>query len=341
MHIRKIQIGLVLTAATIVALVAFGGLASAAVRFVAQTPTAQSSQANPHPIRLAGTVSSVSSGSLVLAARQGNYTINVGANTWIVVQQNGAAIQGSLSDIVTGKPAIIAGMTSTDPTVVDARIVAQGKFRSSLGATGGASGQFGARGQLAIAQHAASGSITSISGSTITLKGAVVPQVIVQTTVDTIVLNSGFATIGSLKVGDTVQVFGTPVKPATTPGQQPPSPIPGSTSPVPASRTIDAWAVRVDNGSSQLMVGHVTNVSGNTLTVKTPARKKAVTITVDASTGYKTLSKANKTVTLASGSLSDVTLGSNLIIEGTPNANGTTFAAGSVIVLPGSKKQPQ
>jgi hypothetical protein len=340
MQKRILKISLLLTALATVAVVAFGGLANAA-QLVAQTPPAQSSQTSPHPVRLAGTISSVASGSLILAAKQANYTVSIDANTWIVVQQNGAAAQGSIADIVAGKPAVVAGMTTSDPTIVDARIVAQGRFRGALGATKGAPGQSGngARpARPAIARYVASGTVTAINGSTITLKGAVVPQVIVQTTADTVVLNNGFASLSTLKVGDTVQVLGQPVKPASAPAQPTTTPTPGSPRTLPASRTINGWAIRVDSGSNQLVVGRVTNVSGTTVTIKTPAGKKSVTLTVDSSTGYKTLSKAKKTITFANGSLSDITNGSTLIVEASPGASGNAFTADAVIVVQSNVK---
>ena len=338
MHKRNIQIGLLLTVVAVIAVMAFGGLASAADRFVAQIPTAQTTQTNPHPIRLSGSVSSVSSGSLILASKQGNYTITAGANTWIVVEQNGAAVQGSLSDIVAGKPAVIAGMTTTDPTVVDARIISQGALGNAVGPALRSSGKPGARGRLALAQFAAAGTITGIDSTTITLKGAVIPQVIIHTTPETIVLNNGFTSVGSLKVGDSVQVLGRPVKSAGSSAQPPSTSNPGSKKRLPTSRTIDAWAVRVENGSSQLMVGHVTAVSGNSLTVQTSAGKKVVTITVNSSTGYKTVSKANKTITVASGSLSNVVVGSNVIVEATQAGSANSYTAHAVVILPGAKK---
>ncbi len=344
MYKRKMQIGLLLTAVALIAVVAFGGLASAADRFVAQiptaqgTPTAQPKQSSPHPIRLSGTVSSVSSGSLVLATKQTNYTINVGADTWIVVAQSGKAVQGNLSDVVAGKPVVIAGMTTNDPAVVDARVISQGKLRNALGPTRGSSGLPGARGRLSLAQFAAAGTITGIDSTTITLKGAVASQVIVHTTPQTVILNNGFSPMGSLKVGDSVQVLGQPVKSAGSASPPPSTSNPGSTNHLPAGRTINAWAVRVINASSQVLVGHVTAVSGNTLTVETHAGKNVVTITVNSSTGYKTVSKANKAITVASGSLADVTAGSNVIMEATQVGSSNSYTADAVIVLPGTKK---
>jgi hypothetical protein len=338
MKFKKFALGISATIAALLTAMLFAGMASA------QTPPAQTVPAGPHPIKLAGTVSSVSSGSLVLATRQGDMTVNVSADTWIIVRKNGAASQGTLSDLVTGKPALVGGMTTSDPKVVDARTIAQGVPANTARAGLGQPGKPGARGRAiaAITTHLASGTVTAINGNTITLKGDKVAQVIVQTAPDTVVLNNGFVSVSSLKVGDSVQVLGQPVRPAA--GQKPPTATGTPSTPrtrpqLPASRTLDAWAIRVDNGTTRLMLGHVSAVNGNTLTVKTRDNRTGQTVNIGASTAFKVLTLANRTSSLATGSISDVHVGSNIVLEGTLSADGKSFAAAAVIVLPGRPQQ--
>ena len=337
MKFKKFALGISATILATLVAVVFASLASA------QTPPTQAAPAGPHPVRLVGTVSSVSASSLALATRQGDMTVNVSANTWIIVQKNGAPVQGGLSDIVSGKLALVGGMTTSDPKVVDARTVAQGIAASTARAGLGQRAKPAVKGRAtaALATHLASGTITAIDGSTITLKGDKVPQVTVKTAADTVVLNNGFVTLSSLKVGDKVQVLGQPVKPA---GQKLPStsatPATPSTNPlVPANRTITAWGIRVDSGATKLLAGRVTAVNGNTLTVKTRDNRNGQTVNISSSTAFKVLNIANKTPSLATGSLTDVKVGSNLVLEGTPSADAKSFGATAVVVLPGRLQQ--
>ena len=115
----------------LVALVGFGllgGTASAAIPRLNpnQTP-GTGSNTNPHPVRILGRVDSVSSSGLVLTTRLGSVTVNAGANTWILVQSNGRCAEGALSDIQTGRPAEVAGMTTTTTNTINARVIVQGR----------------------------------------------------------------------------------------------------------------------------------------------------------------------------------------------------------------------
>jgi len=325
MKLKKFALMISSMVAGLMAVTLFAGMAGAQTILTA-TPARQAAQSGPHPMRVAGNVKSLAISSLVLTTRQGDLTVNVSPQTWIVVQKNGAAVQGSISDLVTGKRAEVAGMTTADPKVIDARTVAQ------VAQARGVPGNNGARDRAAVAgvEHMAAGTITAINGSTITLKGEKVPQVIVQTTANTVVLNNGFVSVSSLKVGDEVYIIGAPDKTARTPT------TPGTRPQVPASRTLTAWAIKVENGTSKLALGRVTAVNGNVLTVKTPSNRGGLTVNVDATTAYKTLtvSAADRSVSLAPAGLSDVKVGSQLALEGALSGDGKSLAAKAVIVLP-------
>lgn len=333
MKMKKFPLAITGTIAALLAITLFAGMA-AAQTIITDTPPAQTPPSGPHPVRLAGNIKSIASSSLVLTTRQGDMTVNVSAQTWIVVQKNGVATQGSISDLVTGKAAVVAGMTTSDPKVVDARTIAQGATAA------GEPNNNGARGKAAVAavEHMAAGTITAINGSTITLKGEKVPQVVINTTANTVVLNNGFVSVSSLKVGDEVYVIGAPNKSATVPSATPTTP--GTRRQPPESRTLTAWAIKVENGTSKLALGRVTAVNGNTLTVKTAAKRGNLTVNVDASTGYKnvTISTVDRSVTLAPAALSDIKVGSNLVIEGALSGDGKSLAAKAVIIVPGLPK---
>jgi len=335
MIFRKFSVAITGTIAGLLAVTLFAGIA-AAQTIITDTPPAQTTPSGPHPVKLTGNVKSIASSSLVLTTRQGDITVNVNAQTWIVVQKNGAATEGNIGDLVTGKPAVVAGMTTSDPKVVDARTIAQGAKATGV-PNNGVPGNNGARGRAAVAavEHMAAGTITAINGSTITLKGEKVPQVVINTTANTVVLNNGFVSVSSLKVGDEVYVIGAPDKSATVPSATPTAP--GTTRPIPASRTLTAWAIKVENGTSKLALGRVTAVNGSTLTVKTASRRGGLTVNVGSTTGYKsvTVSTTDRSVTLTPAALSDVKVGSNLVIEGALSGDGKSLAAKAVIIVPG------
>ena len=321
----RILAGITIALAIIVAGVFGAAAASAHARTPA--PRSQTPPAAGQPVKLLGKVSSASSDSLVLTTRNGDIKVNINASTFIVVEKNSQPAQGTAADLVADKAALVVGVATSDPKVVDARMIAQGKLA-------GGNGQDNHPKARQLAEHMAAGTIRSINVSTITLQGVKVPEVIVQTSSNTVVLNNGFTTIGSLKVGDKIAILGAPEKPATAAPR-----TPGTRPQLPQSRTIKAWGIRVENGTTQLAAARVDTVNGNTLTVKTLKNRDGVTIQLDGGTAYKTLtiSTTDRTASLADASQSDIQTGSNLIVEGVPSADGKTITAKAVIILPAGK----
>jgi hypothetical protein len=303
--------------AGVLALGVFGSVAAA------QTPATQpAQQANPHPIEIAGQVTSVSANSLVLKTRRGEITANVSANTWIVTGKDGARVQGALSDIQTGKPAVVAGMTTADPKVIDARVVRQGPIEKAKRPGRGRMKQ--------MAQHFATGTIKAINGSALTVTTERGQEVTVNTTADTAVLNSGFKSVSSLKVGDSVQLVGKPVRPEK-PVDKP------AGKPAQGTRTIDAQAIRVVSTNSVLVIGHIESINGNTITIRTPKERAGMQVTLDAGTEYRAISVADKK--LVAAAQADLKAGGNVIIEGTTGVNGNAMTARAVIILPEGKQK--
>jgi hypothetical protein len=302
----------------VLALGVFGSVAAA------QTPATQpAQQANPHPIEVAGQVTSVSANSLVLKTRRGDITANVSADTWIVTEKDGARVQGTLSDIQTGKPAMVSGMTTSDPKVIDARVVRQGPVEKAKRPGRGRMKQ--------AAQHFAIGTIKAINGSAITVTTERGQDVTVNTTADTAVLNSGFKSVSSLKVGDSVQLVGKPVRP------EKPAGTPPAEKPAQGTRTIDAQAIRVISTNSALVIGHIESVNGNTITIRTPRERAGMQVTLDGSTEYRTISVADKK--LVAAAQADLKAGGNVIIEGTTGVDGKSLTARAVIILPEGKQK--
>lgn len=304
--------------AGVLALGVFGSVAAA------QTPATQpAQQANPHPIEVAGQVTSVSANSLVLKTRRGEFTANVSANTWIVTEKDGARVQGVLSDIQIGKPAIVSGMTTADPKVIDARVVRQGRI---------AKVRMPVRGRMKqLAQHFAVGTIKAINGNALTVTTERGQEVTVNTTADTAVLNSGFKSVSSLKVGDSVQLVGKPVRP------EKPAGTPPAEKPAQGTRTIDAQAIRVVSTNSGMVIGHIESVNGNTITIRTPRQRAGMQVTLDGSTEYRAISVADKKL-VAAGQV-DLKAGGNVIIEGIIGVDGKSLTARAVIILPEGKKK--
>ena len=154
-------------------------------------------------------------------------------------------------------------------------------------------------------------------------------EITVNTTADTVVLNNGFQSVSTIKVGDKIDVLGRPDKAQGTP---PP------TTPKNGSRTITAWGIHVESATSQVMLGHVDTISGNTVTMRTLKNRDGVTVTLDAKTAYKTLTVTSGNATLTSAAAADVKAGSNLVVEGTTSADGKSTTARAVIILPAKTK---
>ncbi|HET6314343.1 MAG TPA: DUF5666 domain-containing protein [Chloroflexia bacterium] len=287
----------------------FTGSASAQTPGGAQRP-------NPHPVRLQGEVKAVGTNSITLNTRGGEVTANVGPNTWIVVQKPDGPGQGSISDLKPNMPATVAGMTTNDPRVVDARTITQGVGGDRRGA-----GRHRGPGPA----NVGGGTIKSISGNTLTVTNHRGRDVQVETTADTVVLDSGFKTVSALKAGDRVQVLGVPQR------------VNRDARPTPDNLKVNAWAVRVVRPGVELVGGQVEAVSGNTVTLKRLRNADGLPVNLSATTEYRklTISATERKATLGSATQADAKAGSHIVVEGTRSADGKTFNATSVIIVPG------
>jgi hypothetical protein len=306
--------------ATVFGVSLFGNAANAAVPAQTQTPGTGTSP-TPHPVQVAGRVTSVSGTGLVLKTPRGNVTVNAGSNTWIVVQRNGQCAAGTLQDVQTGKLTQVMGMSTAVTNTVEARVISQARCAQAPNGATPAKRPAAA----ALAKHVAAGTVKAVNGSALTVsldKGN--RDITVNTTADTVVLNNGFQSVSSVKVGDKIQVFGHPDKPAGKPaaGVKP---------------SIIAWGLRVVSPGEQLVAGRVSTVNGNTVTLQTAKNKAGVTVTLDSSTTYKSLTVTGNQPALSSASQATIMAGSTLIVEGTGPADGTALAARAVIILPGPK----
>jgi len=294
------------------------------------TTTALASPGSPRYLN--GKVTTVSAGSIVLATGKGNITANISTNTYIIVKKNGAPATGSTTDLVVGENANVIGQATADATVVDARLITQGgvfggKFAPRAPGRGQNNSNANKLRGAELLQHTAAGTITAINGDVITLQGVKVAVVNVNTNANTLVLNNGFSTVGSLKVGDKVEVLGQPARPNTGTATRP-----GNT------RDLNAWGIRVDNGTTRMEVAHVGAIKGNTVTTALRKNGSVKSINFDSNTKFKTL-----TISLAPGasnfsfadaSQSDVQVNSNIVVEGVVSSDGTSLNAQSVIILP-------
>lgn len=308
--------------AAIAAVVAGGYFsAAAAAQSSNQTPApATPTQAGPHPTRVQGKVSAVGPNSITLTTRNGDITANVGANTWIVVGSGKGNSQGTISSIQKDKVATVAGMTTGDPKIVDARVVTEGaKLDGSLGKQKASKAA-----KSYVAAHAASGTVKSVNGNLLTITTEKGNDVDVATTADTVVLNNGFTTVSTLAVGNKVQVIGTPERKDKT------APV------APANRKITAWALRVEKAGTQLNTGHINAVNGNTFTLSTPKNSDGLTVAVDATTAYKSLnvSTTDRKVSLGNATQADLKADGKVIVDGKISADGKTLTATTVIILP-------
>lgn len=304
----------VATGAALMVLSTGAFLASPASAAAPRRAQAQPQPANPHPTHLVGQVKAVGAGSITLTTRSGDVTANVSPNTWIVVRTADGPGQGTLADLKVNEPATVAGMTTNDPKVVDARVVTQG-VRDGRHAPGGQRGP--GKSQLG------GGTIKSISGSTLTITSNRGFDVQVDTTADTVVLDSGFKTVSALKVGDRVQVLGVPQR------------VNRNAPPRRDNVKVNAWAVRVVREGLELRVGQVASLSGNTLTLDPRRQADNLTINLSATTQYRKLTVSpGQRPTLSNASQADVKAGSRLVVEGSRSADGKALNATSVIIAP-------
>lgn len=279
---------------------------------------AQSQQrANPHPTMLTGNITAVGANTITLSTRKGAVTANISPDTWIVVKKAGMPGQGTLADLKANERATVAGMTTSNPQVVDARVVTQG-VREAVAA--GRQGR-GNRGPLG---PGVQGTVKAINGPTLTVTIDRGFDVQVETTADTIVLNNGFKNAASIQTGDRIQVLGGPQR------------INRNARPTRDNVKLNAWGIRVVKDGVDLAAGRVTSVSGNNVTLDRMRSSAGLTVNLSGSTQYRslTIDVANRKATLTNASQADVKPESNIIVEGTRSADGKSISAISVIILP-------
>ncbi len=327
---------------SLVALGIFAGLANAQTPTQSQTPTSSSVQTGPHPVRLIGKVNTISGTTLTVTTKSGDERVNTDATTWIVVNKNNKATQGTLSDVQSGKEVVVAGMSTNDPKVVDARVITQGNaLGSAIAGKKSAPGQLAGRGSgkagsSFLSEHMVIGTVKSISGSTITLTGLRGEEIVVNTTSSTVVLNNGFQSVSSLKVGDKVQVLGQAVKTTTSTGSATPTQPPSTSSTpskVAATRTINAYGLRVDNSQTQIITGRVSAVNGNTVTLQTPRNRNGITLTLDSNTAYRSLAITSGQPALSNAVQSDIKAGSNILVEATVSTANANIASAKAVII--------
>ncbi|HUO75736.1 MAG TPA: DUF5666 domain-containing protein [Candidatus Paceibacterota bacterium] len=160
------------------------------------------------------------------------------------------------------------------------------------------------------------GSVSAISGTTLTVTGKVGPQGGTATTytVDasgaTVTKNGTASSVSAIAVGDMVMVQGT---------------VNGTS--VTATAIRDGMPARPQNtpnpiiqgNGEPVVAGSVTAINGSTLTI---TNKSSITYTIDAS-------NATVVVKGASSSVGSVAVGDNVVVQGT--VNGTSVVAASVI----------
>jgi hypothetical protein len=169
------------------------------------------------------------------------------------------------------------------------------------------------------------GTIKSVSGNTLTVTNNRGRDVQVEATADTVVLDSGFKAVSALKVGDRVQVLGVPQR------------VNRDARPTPDNLKVNAWAVRVVRPGVELVGGRVEAASANTVTLNRLRDADGLPVNLGAATQYRklTISVTDRKATLGNATQADVKPGTHIVVEGTRSADGKTFNATSVIIVPG------
>jgi hypothetical protein len=283
---------------------------------VAPTPTsAEAAQPASRPVARVGLLSQATGSGFALETRAGTLAVTFSANTWILVEKDGQAVEGAATDLLAGKATFVAGMLSSDGKALAARAVAQGPAAQRLASR---LANVARRPAGRAMHHMGSGTITAVDGSTLTLRGHRTPQITVAVRADTIVLRGQYSDLGTLKVGEHIQVLGIPIRSAERNA---------------GSRTLEAWVIRVDSGSSGFAHGRVTSVNGNNLVLVNVRGRDRLSITLDGSTQYKQLTIQNGEPVVKAATQTDVRTGGHLAVEGAISPDGRTMTARAVIVL--------
>jgi hypothetical protein len=316
----------------------FTAQASAQAPGPGTTPPSQQQQSGPHPVRFEGKLTAVGANSVTLTTGKATVTANVGPNTWIVVNKNNQPTQGTLSDLQTGKPATVAGMSTGTANTVDARVITQGVGKFQPGGNGGPGkggpgkggpgkggpGKGGKPGNVGPFGVAREFTVSSVSGSNISVTNSKGMTLTITTTSNTVVLNKGFSTVSALQPGAKIEVLGKPERtdknaPATAQNVQ-----------------LDAWAIRVVGNGTELRMGRVASVSGSTIVIRGPKDRAGVTVNLGSATIKSATPSGNGTgPVIGAASLSDVKVGGNIIVEGTVDTTTHVLSADAAILVMG------
>jgi len=253
-----------------------------------------------------GTVSAINGSTLTVTSKgfgqnatTTTYTVNA---TNATVNKNGTS--SSLSGITVGDTVSVQGTVSG--TDITATTIRDGAL---------ARGGIGPKMNVSIQKPNVSGVVASVSGNTITMtskmgrnKNATTTTYTVDATSATVTKNSTSSSVSSIAIGDTIMVKGT---------------VSGTN--ITATTIRDGMpqknsATPMIQGNGQPVIGgNVTAINGSVITV---TNKSNVTYTVDATNA--TVEKGN-----ATSSISAVTVGDNVIVQGT--VNGSSITASSII----------
>ena len=277
----------------------------------------------------AGKITALQTNGFTLqGANQQLTTVTVGANTWIVVKTANQPAQGALADLKVGDMVSVGGLTSGTNQIA-ARVVqvgGAGRFFGPAGERGpqggfrGRPGAGGPFGMPATIQSVANGTLTVTLG-----KGTTTRTLTVQTDAGTLVVKNGLATVADLKAGDAVEI--TPRFHGRAPG--PPAPA--------SPPALTAAVIYVPGANDTLIHGRVQAVSGNTLTLGAAGR--GTSVNVDANTTVKMLSATGTAP--AAAHLSDVQVGTSVLIYESKPAQGQTGTASLVLIQPVPQKPQQ
>ena len=239
-----------------------------------------------------GTVSAVNGNSITISGRQGfSNTATSAATIYTVDATNAKVTKNNTASTVS---AIAVGDT----------VMVQGKVSgTSVTATNIRDGiaNFGGKG---VNGTGVAGTVASISGSTITISSKANTTYTVDASSAAVTKGGAASSVSAIAVGDEIMVQGT---------------VTGTS--VKATNIRDGAGQPVIQGNGQPVVaGSVSSISGNTITI---TNNSNVTYTVDATNAKFVVAG------VTSPTISNVTTGDNLVVQGT--VNGNSVVASSVI----------
>jgi len=125
MRLNKLILGVSTLALLLMLGVSVGPASAAVPNQVSRSSVADGATSPDLQVRIMGRVDQVGERGLLLTTRYGRIRVLVEDNTTIMVNNDGECVEGTLEDIMVGRPALVVGVTTGEPREILARGIRQ------------------------------------------------------------------------------------------------------------------------------------------------------------------------------------------------------------------------